>query len=773
MNRFAGRWHLLAIFACCSAWLIEGKGIIRILPLLLIACFGLYLYHRREFVLLTGVGLLLLIIIADGFLFQERDTILHEGHIRLSGTINDIPLIDGDQLTETLKTTAGEPVKIIVKLRSENEKSRLARELKPGMISQVSGTLERPPLPGNFHAFNYRAYLASHHIYWQLKTDDSPTFADPHPTLLDYLKRFRQHETVQINNRFSQTSAEMINSLIFGDDQNMDPDLSGAYQYLGLVHLLVVSGMHIVVVFGTLFYLARRLGMAREHAESLFLILIPVYVVLTGAEPSIVRSGLTACLTLAAGLFGRRFFALADGLSLSCLIMVLCDLKVIFDLGFQLSFAVTFALIVSGPGLLAKYKSPLFRLFMAAVMSELASFPIVIFHFYRLSLLSFFLSVFYVPYLSFIILPFCFMIYFLSCVFPEISPFLSNSLDFSLSLPQQLLLMLYKNPVLQLNYGAMSFSMLLIAIFILIACLLCWEKTAGIRSTVWLLSPFFLIYALVSITSLLNPTGAVTFVNVGQGDSMLIQLPHQQGNLLIDTGGTLPYRQPAWMKKRKPYEVGRDTLLPELRAFRVNKLDTVVLTHRDYDHIGGFQALIGQIPIRRLIITPYFDPNASDLSLFKKAIQKGTKISLMKEGDSFRVGGHLFYILSPLTRAEDSNDNSLVIRTHLGGKNWLFTGDLSSEGERKIMAAHLNIRGDILKLGHHGSRLSTSASWLKKVKPVIGIVSCGKNNRYGHPNPEVLVRLKKAGTNVLRTDQSGDLRFEFRGDQVTAIETAR
>ncbi|MFT8929727.1 MAG: DNA internalization-related competence protein ComEC/Rec2 [Sporolactobacillus sp.] len=762
--------HLFALSACLSAWYCTQTD--RALPLALAIAYGLYLLLGKHWRLLIGLALVWLIIAADAMFLQERGTVFTGREGALTGMISDLPSFDGNQVVYLFKTTHGESVRVLEKVATKAEKQRLQRLLVPGLVCRINGKMEKPPTPGNLHAFNYRLYLRQHHIYWSLETATVPAVAGYDQTVISRLKRFRQRQIDDVDRQLSVTSAEMIASLVFGDDQLLDPELYSAYQYLGLVHLLVVSGMHIAVVFGSLFYILRRIGVIREAAVCLFLLLIPAYVLLTGAEPSIIRSGLTACLLLIASLIQLRFLRPNDILSLSCLLMIACDPKVIFDLGFQLSFAATFTLIVAGPSLLAKYKSPASRLFVLAILSELAVFPIIISHFYRLSLLSFLLSVVYVPYLSYIILPLSSLVYLLVSVFPSLSVICSQLLDGFLDRPQQLLLYLFQHPSDQLNYGALSGPVLLFAVTLIALSFCAWERCKSKYAAAILIAPFFIIYFVIVLAAIARPDGAVTFINVGQGDSILVQLPHQRGNLLIDTGGTLHYKQPAWMQRRQSFDVGRTILLPELRALRVDCIDVLVLTHRDTDHIGGLASLVGQVTIKRIVVSPFFNPRASDLRLFQKAATQGTRLSLAQAGDVLRLGGASFHILSPAARAPDSNDNSLVIRTRLGGKEWLFTGDLSENGEKQLLEKRLAVRADVLKLGHHGSRSATSVQWLNNVRPAIAIVSCGKNNRYGHPHPEVIERLKARGIHILRTDVSGDLRFDFSDQAITAVETA-
>ncbi|WP_010630251.1 DNA internalization-related competence protein ComEC/Rec2 [Sporolactobacillus vineae] len=768
-SALTGKWHLPALCACLSAWFASSNALV---PVCLVLVYLTYLAAARQYPLFLILVTVFLAVAADDHFFIQNTSGLSPQTTVITGKITDIPVFDGDRLRFTLRTESGERIQVLVRLRKAADKNRLMKALKPGLFSRLEGKLVQPPEPTNFHAFDYRDYLKKQQIFWQFQAEGIQDYADADPDLLDRLNRMRMDQLNRIDRTFTPQSAGMIKALVFGDDQAMDPDLIDAYRLFGLVHLLVVSGMHITVIFGFLYFVLRRAGVVKEYALFSLLLLIPVYVLLTGAQPSAVRSGLTAALMFIGAIIGRNRLSMTDMLSFSCLIMVFAHPPTVYDLGFQLSFAVTFAVILAAPEVMRRHKSPVMRLLMLSMICEMAAFPIAVYHFYQLSVVGFFLSIFFVPFLTLMIMPLAFAAYLTSLFFPSAPLLMSPVLDLLLRFPHQMLRALFRHPFLQLNYGAMAEWMLAAAIIILALALIVWE-TVDRHWTVFLpLLAFLSIYGLVFLSDLIDPYGSVTFLDVGQGDSILIRLPHRQGSVLIDSGGTLPFPRQAWQTPKRSFDVGRDVVLHELRAARIDQLDAVVMTHKDYDHVGGMKQVLAGVSVKKLVVSAYFDPDPDDLKLFREAVQNGARMTVLGAGQTLPVGSADFDILSPIGRAEDTNGNSIVIRTFLGGSHWLFTGDLPVTGEQKILSRRIPVQADVLKLGHHGSRTSTSARWLEAVKPSVAIVSAGKNNRYGHPHEEIIQRLKKYRVQTIRTDQSGAIRFLFTDHRIDRIETA-
>ncbi|WP_287023837.1 ComEC/Rec2 family competence protein [Cohnella sp.] len=286
----------------------------------------------------------------------------------------------------------------------------------------------------------------------------------------------------------------------------------------------------------------------------------------------------------------------------------------------------------------------------------------------------------------------------------------------------------------------------------------------------------------------LDRTGKVMFLDVGQGDSILVRTG--QGRfVLIDAGGTVSFRRAdeAWRERRDPYEVGRKTLVPLLKQRGVRQLDALVLTHLDQDHIGGAFAVLQHFRVRALLFNGTLKPTAEAKRLFELALRSGVSLYAVHEGMRWAIDGTAqLEALYPagaggagetIAVVDEQNERSVVLLLTLYGRRFLLPGDLEKAGETAIVtrqseraasqakANAADMGGiDVLKAGHHGSNTSTSAVWLMWWRPREAVISVGRNNVYGHPHPDVLERLRRAGTLCFRTDLNGEIQYRVRPD---------
>ena len=252
----------------------------------------------------------------------------------------------------------------------------------------------------------------------------------------------------------------------------------------------------------------------------------------------------------------------------------------------------------------------------------------------------------------------------------------------------------------------------------------------------------------------------VTVIDVGQGDSIFIKLPNNSSNVLIDTGGIVNYTNEEWKIKNKGYSIAKDRIIPYLKSNGINKLDTLILTHGDYDHMGEAINLIDSFKVNKVIFN-CGDYNDLEQELIRKLDDAGIRYySCIKK---LSVGKYKFNFLNTKIY-NNENDNSSVIYFNYNNNKFLFMGDASKNREKDILDIYNLGSIDFLKIGHHGSDTSTSNEFIDNIEPKYSLISVGKNNRYGHPKKNVLDVLNKS--KIYRTDQDGSIMLKIKNNKL-------
>ncbi len=705
--------------------------------------------------------------------FIRAEIAVHLNTTNLIGTeerfilfFNEIGKIDGDVLTITAKDDKrSEKLTIRYKIKSEKEKQYLQNSLTPGYVCQVEGIVEKPPESSNPNAFNYREYLLQNGIHWILKpTDIHFNTCRESSTPLTSMKKIRALGIRYLENYFPEETIPLSAALIFGSDDLITPETMDHYRELGIVHLLAISGLHIAIVVAIFYQLLLRLGITREKCVTIILICLPLYGILTGASPSVNRSVIMTMILLIARRWGRSYqISPLDGICFTFLLYTFITPYVIYNVGFQLSFLVTFSLLVSLPYLLEKSEETISALLTTSFISMIASAPILLYFFYEFSIISLVVNLIYIPLFNVVILPlvlFCFLFHLM--VKGGADPFLFI-LDKVIRWTNGLTEFISNFPLNQLLVGKPNEFFLFLYVVGLFCYFLLWEKYRKqiLSKLGLLLIPIALVFSQFCITNY-SSEGEVTFLDVGQGDSIFIKLPYGKGTYLIDTGGILPFEQQPWQKRQQPYEVGRDTVVPFLKSKGAAVIDKLILTHGDYDHAGGAEAIINELKVKELVLPDTLEKSELEKRLVTQAREKGITVKFVHEGDQWISGNYRFKVLSPTKNSSEKGNNaSIVLYSEMGGYRWLFTGDLEEEGEKKLIRENKNIRADILKVGHHGSKTSTTDLFLDRVSPKAAVISVGEKNRFNHPNRDVLERLTNRNIKIVRTDQSGAITYKF------------
>lgn len=680
-----------------------------------------------------------------------------------TGVVETSPLIDGDKLTFVVFANQKEKLRLSHTIATPEEKKSW-EQLKPGTTCMFEGEIKEPQISRNPGAFDYKRYLHRQHIHYMFHASSISLCQMKNPSFPQWLLSVRQTASQYVQRNFPKETVGFINSLVYGDRQDVSEEVEKHYQELGLIHLLAISGSHISLLAAVCYYLLLRIGCTRENANALLLTILPLYMFLAGASPSVVRASLMAVLVLGCLFISRRLSGI-DALSITAIVMLVWDPYVLYDIGFQFSFISTAVLLLSASVIL--FQNWLRASLNLALAAQIAALPVTLHYFGQFSPYSFVLNLLYVPYLSFVILPLCLIVLALSFLIPPLSSLLASLLLVLIQISNELLRWCEHLPFNRLTFGN-SFPWLTAVYSVVIVLLfIAWEGKLSKRYKVHISSALGALIILHYMSPYLNPYGSITFIDVGQGDCILIQLPYAKGTYLIDTGGTISIPKKEWQTRKREYSIGEDVVLPYLRYKGIKHLDKLILTHGDQDHVGAAPELLNGITIKEVVLGQKKLYSQQEQQIMEIADEKRIPIRIMKRGDNWNNGNLVFSILSPVGTEPKSNNQSIVLYTELGGRKWMFTGDLEEEGEQQLLETYENLQADVLKAGHHGSKTSTSEAFLQRVHPNTAIISAGEGNRYGHPHQEVLQRLTKLGAAVWRTDQGGAITYTFRKETGT------
>ena len=496
-----------------------------------------------------------------------------------------------------------------------------------------------------------------------------------------------------------------LKTLILGEN-DLEENIKDTYRLNGTSHLFSISGMHITLLTTSLLFILNKVSKKKWIHFIIISIILIFYIFLTNYSPSVIRAALLLFLFLFLLSYNPYY---------------------VYNIGFLYSFIISLGLIYFSNQFCNE--SYLKRIFHISLIAFLLSIPITIKNFYEINLLSPLINILFVPLMSFVIFPFT--------IFTFLFPILNSIYTILIQILEVL-----------------SFLCSKVAIVI-----------------IWLIqhltvrNVFLLIFLLLFHSNLcyLDKSMSITTLDVGQGDSIVVKFPQNQSNILIDTGGIVSFETQNW-KMRNSYSISKSITIPYLKSIGIHKLNYLIITHGDYDHMGEAINLVNNFKVEKVIFN-CGSYNDLEKELIKVLDKKKIKYySCIKE---LNIDDSKLYFLQT-KEYNNENDNSNVIYTELNGYKFMFMGDASSTTEKEILNKYNLPDIDVLKVGHHGSKTSSSKELINEIKPNYSIISVGKNNRYGHPNKEVLDNLEDS--KIYRTDQDGSIIFKIKNNKLK-IET--
>lgn len=636
----------------------------------------------------------------------------------------------------------------------------LGRMLAPGDRVYFEGVIALPRQARNPGEFNYREYLANRGVFLIVNCQKGELrLLEKARGISALVAAGRKKVVQQLDFLLPQREKGLILGTLFGDTTLMEEEEWEAYQRTGVVHLFSVSGLHVGIVLGVVWFLLsfwKPNPFVRLCCGSVVLF---GYVLMVGWNSPVIRASLMAALAMLALALGRKY-DFYNSLGAAAWVVLLLSPGELFQAGFQFSFVTTAGMVYLTPWLLrkgcGKFLSP-------ALAAHLVSAPISAYHFNQLSLIAPFVNLFAVAGGS-VATVLSFMATLFSCFLPWLAAPLfvvAGALLYCLSE-----LIIWCADFNGASIWVVGPSPLLICfLYMLLWFIPIYPYYRYILREI----PFQIRVGLLSIIAALfllacwpAPKGLeVVFLDVGQGDSIFIRTPGGK-IVLVDGGGT----------PNSTYSVGKSILLPFLAHYGVNKIDYMIMSHNHEDHSEGLLEILPYFRVRTFWQPPAEKQNEMEEALRKRCAEKRIALRQLTAGQKLMLEPGVFLeVLHPDEKTLfTGNNRSLVLRLSYGRHSWLFTGDIEKEAVQKLLSQELSLRASVLKIPHHGSSSSYDPAFYQQVQPGAVVVSVGEKNLFGHPAPEVCAYFESRGIPVYLTKEKGAVMARSDGEKI-AIRT--
>ncbi len=522
----------------------------------------------------------------------------------------------------------------------------------------------------------------------------------------------------QYLSHFPEKTQAFIKAIIVGDDSQFTEEFTNGMQTNGISHLFAVSGLHIGLLVMIIKKILDFFNVSNRVITIITLIFLAMYLIVTNFSASILR----ACLLYFGSLINKKGkFGLKsiDIISIIFIILLLFNPYYIYNFSFILSFLMAFIIILVSP-LLKKYQNS-WQILIISAIAVIITFPIIINFNYQINLLSPFLNVVYIAVFSSIILPFTLLVFIL--------PFLSGVYQYLLVAFEKLVVLSGKYVNIRVFFPHFKSWQMIIYYLFVIGIIYCFKKICFRKSIICL---FFLFMISLKVFPLLNIKGEVSFLDLANGEAILVHTPFSECTALIDTG-----------------EGQNEEVTKFLLSKGITKLDYLILTHNHSDHNGEARNILKNLKVEKIVTSTF------DTSVYARtAITERVSIH-----ESFQCGDITFQVLSPKIKSENENDNSLVLYAKINKQGFLFLGDVSRKIEEEITEYNLVV--DVVKIAHHGSITSTSPILLAKFKPKVAVIQTGRVVKFAFPHAQTIATLNQFAIITYQTNQDYSIKYSY------------
>lgn len=668
----------------------------------------------------------------------------------------------------------------------------LTEKIELGEVLCISGELKALQEPTNPGQFDQKTYQMARGILGTIKKAKLQGRKKPTIKLLEKIWQLKEAINRGYQKTLDEKEAGLLMAMVTGEKSLVDPEIKSLYQNQGIAHVLAISGLHVAFVGRSMFRFLRKHGFPYQIAGSIGMILVIGYGTLVGKTASVSRGCMMLSVLLIGEVIGRSYDMLTS-MSASALLLVLENPYCLQDMGFLLSFGAIVGIGICYPYYFSDYfvskgkgeekketlnkrtgeiikldtqtrswRKRIKENICVSLSIQMVTFPILLSTFYGFSPYSLLLNIWILPLMS-LLLP---------------SAMLGGILSI-FSVFWARILLLPAVGILKFYEGSSTMMSLLPASFFItgapkIKFYICYFLLVLIGGMLWKLrkrKTFLALFAMSAFCVMFDWEGniqtyllhsneinqkeklQVICLDVGQGDGILLSMP-SNNHYLLDGGSSTVSK------------VGTYRILPLLKYYGIRSLDGVMITHFDADHYNGVEQILTSIPVKKLLLPRLMEKDEEYIQFEQLAKSYKIPIFYVGEGDHLQDGEVEIQWLSPANdnQKEDKNDNSQVFFLTYKQFRGIFTGDMGEEREEELLSQLSPCT--FLKVGHHGSKYSSSNPFLECVKPKYSAISYGVGNRYGHPTKEALERIEQVGSQIYETGKVGAIFMETDGRKI-------
>lgn len=650
--------------------------------------------------------------------------------------------VNGDSLSFRGKSD-GRIFQVYYKLQSEEEKEQF-QALTDLHDLELEGKLSEPEGQRNFGGFDYQAYLKTQGIYQTLNIKKIQSFQRVGSwDIGENLSSLRRKAVVWIKTHFPDSMRNYMTGLLLGHLDTDFEEMNELYSSLGIIHLFALSGMQVGFFMDGFKKLLLRLGLTQEKLKWLTYPFSLIYAGLTGFSASVIRS-------LLQKLLAQHGVKGLDNFALTVFVLFIIMPNFFLTAGGVLSCAYAFILTMT-----SKEEEGLKAIARESLVISLGILPILSFYFAEFQPWSILLTFVFSFLFDFVFLPLLSILFALSFLYPVIQ------LNFIFEWLEGMIRLVSQVASRPLVFGQPNAWLL---ILLLISLALVYDLRKNIKRLAVL---SLLITGLFFLTKY-PLENELTMLDVGQGESIFLRDVTGK-TILIDVGGKAESDKKIekWQEKATTSNAQR-TLIPYLKSRGVAKIDQLILTNTDKEHVGDLLEVTKAFHVGEILVSKGSLKQKEFVAELQAAQSKVRSVTV---GENFLIFGSQLEVLSPRKMGDGGHEDSLVLYGKLLDKNFLFTGNLEEKGERDLLRQYPDLEVDVLKASQHGSKKSSSSDFLEQLKPEFTLISVGKNNRTKLPHQETLTRLEDINSKVYRTDQQGAIRF--KGWNSWKIESVR